>query len=111
MSRDGSGNYSLPAGNPVVTDTTISSTTHNSTMTDIATALTASLTKNGEAVITGNIDYNGNIIILDVDGDTTLGASSDDKLDIKIGGMTTSIEGEGIQGQADVLLATRVFGN
>lgn len=55
MARDGSGNYSLPAGNPVVTATTISSTTHNSTMSDVATALTNSLAKNGETTPTANL--------------------------------------------------------
>lgn len=47
MPRDVSGTYTLPAGNPVVTGTTISSTTHNSTLSDIASALTASLSIDG----------------------------------------------------------------
>jgi hypothetical protein len=47
MPRDGSGNYTLPAGNPFVTGTTISSSTMNSTLTDIATALTGSLSRSG----------------------------------------------------------------
>ncbi len=38
MSRNGSGVYSLPAGNPVVTNTTISYTWANSTMNDLASA-------------------------------------------------------------------------
>lgn len=50
MSRDGSGNYSLYAGNPVVTGATINSTLHNNTMNDIATALTASIAKDGQTV-------------------------------------------------------------
>ena len=40
MSRNGSGTYSLPAGNPVVTATTITSTWANTTLSDIANALT-----------------------------------------------------------------------
>ena len=40
MSRNGSGTYNLPAGNPVVTGTAIASTWANSTLSDIATALT-----------------------------------------------------------------------
>ena len=48
MPRDASGNYTLPAGNPVITGTTIESTWANPTMTDIATALTNSLSRNGE---------------------------------------------------------------
>jgi hypothetical protein len=48
MPRDGAGTYSLPSGNPVSTGTTISSTTHNSTESDIATALSASLCADGQ---------------------------------------------------------------
>lgn len=45
--RNGSGTYSLPAGNPVVTNTTISSTWANTTLSDIGTELTNSLDRNG----------------------------------------------------------------
>lgn len=55
MSRNGSGTYSLPAGNPVVTGAVISSTTHNSTLSDIATALTDSLAKDGQTTPTANL--------------------------------------------------------
>jgi len=55
LSRDGSGIYSLPAGNPVVTGTTISSATHNTTLTDIANALTASIAKDGQTTPTANL--------------------------------------------------------
>ena len=48
MSRDSGGNYSLPAGNPVVTGTTISSTTQNSTMSDVGTEITDSLSRSGK---------------------------------------------------------------
>lgn len=48
MPRDASGNYSLPAGNPVVTGTTISSTIQNNTTSDMATAFTDSLDRNGK---------------------------------------------------------------
>lgn len=47
MSRNSSGTYSLPAGNPVVTGTTITSTWGNTTMSDIAAALTDSLSRTG----------------------------------------------------------------
>lgn len=59
MPRDGSGNYTLPAGNPVTTATTISSTVHNNTTSDIATALSASLAANGEKVPTANLPMGG----------------------------------------------------
>lgn len=55
MARNGAGVYSLAAGNPVVTGTTISSTTHNNTMTDIATAITNSVAANGETTITADL--------------------------------------------------------
>lgn len=55
MSRNGSGVYSLPSGNPFVTGTTISSTTVNTTLSDIATALTASLASDGQTVPTANL--------------------------------------------------------
>jgi hypothetical protein len=60
MSRNGSGTYSLPAGNPVVTNTTISSTWANNTLTDIATALTNSIAADGQTTVTGNIQMNNN---------------------------------------------------
>lgn len=48
MSRNSSGTYSLPAGNPVVTGTTITSSWANTTLTDIANALTDSLSRTGQ---------------------------------------------------------------
>ena len=53
MSRNGSGTYTLPSGNPVVTGTTISSTWANNTLTDIATAITGSIAADGQTPITG----------------------------------------------------------
>lgn len=58
MSRNGSGVYQLPAGNPVVTGTTISSTWANNTLTDIATALSGSIAADGQTPITGTLDFN-----------------------------------------------------
>ena len=60
MSRNGSGVYSLPAGNPVTTATTISSTWANNTLTDIANALTGSLSADGQTPLTGNLNVNNN---------------------------------------------------
>lgn len=59
MARNGSGAYSLPAGNPVVTGTAISSTVHNNTMSDIATALTGSLARDGQSPPTANLPMGG----------------------------------------------------
>lgn len=55
MARDGTGTYNLPAGQPVVTGTTISSTTHNALASDLATALTSSLAKDGQTTPTANL--------------------------------------------------------
>lgn len=55
MARDGSGNYNLPTGQPVTTGTVISSTVHNTFATDVATALTASLAKDGQTTPTANL--------------------------------------------------------
>lgn len=48
MPRDASGNYTLPAGNPVVTGTTIDSSWANNTMDDIAAAIQDSLSRSGD---------------------------------------------------------------
>ena len=72
MSRNGSGTYSLPAGNPVVTGTTISSTWANSTLNDIANALTGSLAADGQTTATGNLQM-GNNKIVDLDDGTAAG--------------------------------------
>jgi len=59
LARNGSGTYSLPSGNPVVTGTTISSTTHNTTMSDIANALTTSIASDGQTTPTANLPMGG----------------------------------------------------
>lgn len=63
MSRNGSGTYSLPVGNPVVTGTTISSTWANNTLTDISNALTGSLSADGQTTASGNLNMGTNRII------------------------------------------------
>lgn len=56
MARDGAGNYNLPSGNPVVPNTVISSGGWaNPTLSDIAAALTQSLSKDGQTVPTANL--------------------------------------------------------
>jgi hypothetical protein len=63
MSRNGSGTYNLPAGNPVVSGTTITSNWANSTMSDIASALSGSLASDGQTPATGNLNMANNRII------------------------------------------------
>ena len=60
MSRNGSGTYSLPAGNPVVTGTTISTTWANNTLNDLAAAMTDSVAADGQTPMTGDLDLNSN---------------------------------------------------
>ena len=62
MSRNGSGTYSLPAGNPVVTATTITSTWANTTLSDIANALTGSVAADGQTTMSGNLNMGNNQI-------------------------------------------------
>ena len=63
MSRNGSGTYTLPAGNPVVTNTTISSTWANTTLSDIASALTGSVASDGQTSMAGNLNMAYNKIV------------------------------------------------
>lgn len=58
MPFNGSGTYTLPAGNPVVTGTTISSTTTNNTNSDIATALTNCVTRDGQSTPSADLPMN-----------------------------------------------------
>lgn len=60
MAFNGSGVFSLVAGNPVVTGTVISSTWANNTLSDIANnGLTNCLTKDGQQTPTANIPLGG----------------------------------------------------
>ena len=60
MSRNGSGTYTLPAGNPVVTGTVISTTWANNTMNDLASAMTDSVAADGQTPMTGPLNMNSN---------------------------------------------------
>ena len=63
-----SGTYTLPAGNPVVTGTTITSTWANTTLSDIATALTNSVATDGSAPMVGALQMGNNKITGVADG-------------------------------------------
>jgi len=56
---NGSGTFALPSGNPVTTGTTISSTVHNNTNSDLASGLTNCLTKDGQTTPTANLPMGG----------------------------------------------------
>jgi len=53
------GTYTLPAGNPVTTNTTIESSWANTTLSDIATALSTCVLKDGTQTLTANIPMGG----------------------------------------------------
>jgi len=62
MSRNGSGTYTLPAGNPVVTGTTITSSWANTTMQNIADGLTQSVSSDGQTPMSGALNMATNKI-------------------------------------------------
>jgi hypothetical protein len=72
MSRNGSGVYTLPAGNPVVSGTTIASTWANTTLSDIANAITNSIASDGQTVITGALIGVNNTVQFGGTGQITL---------------------------------------
>lgn len=76
MSRNGSGIYNLPTGNPVVTGTTITSNWANTTLSDISTALTGSVAADGQTPITGNLQMGGNKITGMADGSASTDAAT-----------------------------------
>lgn len=76
MSRNGSGTYILPVGNPVVTGTTITSNWANTTLSDIGTALTGSVAADGQTPITGNLQMGGNKITGMADGTSLTDAAT-----------------------------------
>jgi len=95
MSRNGSGVYSLPAGNPVVTGTSISSTWSNTTLSDIASALTGSVASDGQTPMTGNLDMNSRKVVLLANGTLSTDA-------INLGQLTAALTNPTITGNLTV---------
>jgi hypothetical protein len=89
MSRNGSGTYSLPAGNPVVTGTTISSTWGNTTLTDIANALTGSLASDGQTTASGNLNMGTNRIVNTADPTNAQDVATKNYVDTYVGALGT----------------------
>jgi hypothetical protein len=81
MSRNGSGTYSLPAGNPVVSGTTITSSWANTTLNDIASALTGSLAADGQTTASGTLNMGVNQIINVTDPTTAQAAATKNYVD------------------------------
>lgn len=62
MSRNGSGVFSAPAGNPVIAGTVISTVWANATVTDLGNEITNSLPRDGQAPMTGQLKLaNGSV--------------------------------------------------
>lgn len=59
MPFNGSGTFVLPAGNPVVVNTTIDATVHNNTNNEIATALSNCVTRDGQSPPTASLPMGG----------------------------------------------------
>jgi hypothetical protein len=97
MSRNGSGVYSLPAGNPVVTGTSISSTWSNTTLSDIATALTGSIASDGQTPMTGNLDMNSQKVVNLANGTLSTDA-------ISLGQLTTAFNNPTFTGTEYMLI-------
>ena len=64
MARDGSGNYSLPTNswNPATNATPATAADWQSLINDVATAITQSVSKDGQTPMTGNLPMGGNKI-------------------------------------------------
>jgi len=87
MSRNGSGTYSLPSGNPVVSGTTITSTWANTTLNDMANALTGSLASDGQTPLTGSLNAGGNQITNAGDPTTAQAVATKNYVDVAVSGI------------------------
>ncbi len=112
MSYNGSGVFTInTAGQPVITGTTISSTTFNTLTADLATGLTTALTKDGQSTPTANIGM-GAFKITNLAAGTV--ASDAARLDQVQGGAATFITVAGtdtLTGTTTPALAAYATGN
>ena len=90
MPRNGSGVYTLPAGNPVVPDTLIDADWANPTMADLGQEITNSLPRAGTAPMTGPLFLAGNAV-------QPLEAVPKQQMDALLGGSTSYIPAGAIQ--------------
>lgn len=89
-SRNSSGTYSLPAGNPVVSGTTITSSNENAFRADVTTELTASLDRSGRGAMLAPLQCsNGTVAApsLTFGSDTDTGAY---RVSANVGGLTAN---------------------
>lgn len=104
MPRNGSGSYSLPIPpTPFVTGTTISAPDMNTTLTDIGTALTGSVSRDGQSPLTANWPVGGfNITGIGTLGATTLNVSGTATIGTLAGVTTLSLTTLTVTGAATV---------
>lgn len=100
MARNSSGTHSLPAGNPVVSGTTASSSVQNATLSDISTEITDSLSRSGKGAMTAPLELaNGSAaapaISFDSDPDTGIYRKAADTIGIAVGGVEVGAIGTG----------------
>tara|TARA_R100000808_G_scaffold24123_1_gene54801 strand:+ start:5949 stop:7202 length:1254 start_codon:yes stop_codon:yes gene_type:complete len=69
--------------------TKITSARHDTHDQDLSDGINACIAKNGENYMTGAFDLNGQVIELDADADTKIGATADDRIDITVGNSIT----------------------
>ena len=89
MSRNGSGTYNLPTGNPVVTGTTITSTWANTTLSDIANALTGSVASDGQTPMSGNLNMGNSQITNMADPTSAQAAATKTYVDTAVSGVSS----------------------
>jgi len=102
MSRNGSGTYNLPAGNPVVSGTTISSTWANSTLSDIASALTGSIASDGQTPMSGTLNMTNNLIINVLDPVSAQDAATKSYADTTLAAAVAVIDADIVAINADI---------
>jgi hypothetical protein len=90
MSRNGSGTYSLPAGNPVVSGTTVTTTWANTTLNDIASSLTGSVASDGQTPMTGALNMGSNKITTVTDPTNAQDAATKAYVDAATSGLSAT---------------------
>lgn len=94
--RNGSGTYVLPAGQPVVTGTTVSSTVFNTLTTDLANALTTSVCTDGQTPMTANLPMGTNKITGMGNGTVSTDAAAYGQLTAGLTNVQTAIQGKNL---------------
>lgn len=95
MSRNSSGNYALPAGNPVVSGTTITTSWANNTLNDIASEVTDSLSRSGKGAMLAALELADGTVAapaLSFDTDPDCGLYRGGANDLRMGVNTTRVQ-------------------